>query len=115
MRQFIALTLAVAAGTALAQASLPDTPASPAVVEGAKTACVAALRSQMRDPASMQVTRIDRASPPFYTTVGEQQVPVRGYEMVANARNGFGGYTGGRIYLCLTDLAERQVVKLIPM
>lgn len=40
------------------------------------------------------------------------ETSVQPYEVVANAKNGFGGYTGNTNYICLLDTAERTVLEL---
>lgn len=86
-------------------------PAAVFAQQGTKT-CTEALRASMRDPDSMRLTQILPPDPRPFDYSG---VKVVGYELVANARNGFGGYTGDKIYLCLVDAAtQRTVVRLMP-
>lgn len=97
---------AIAALLVCGAAGAQDVPAA-TVIEAAKVACVAAVRAQMREPGSMQVLRVTRGG------------PVDGgvaYEVIANAKNGFGGYTGNRSYACVMASAdERRVVKVLAL
>jgi hypothetical protein len=76
---------------------------------------VAAVKASLRDPGSMQLVRVTRHDPPFKQQVEGREVLVVGYEVVVNARNGFGGYTGNRPWMCTVDAAaERTLVHLLP-
>lgn len=72
--------------------------------------CTSALRASMRDPDSMRLVRILPPDPRPFEFSG---VRVRGYEMVINARNGFGGFTGDTLFMCLVDAATERTVVLL--
>lgn len=101
MRKMVVLLALLAAGAASAQ-------------QGSAT-CVAAIKGSLRDPGSMQLGRVTREGRPFTVTVDGREQSVRGYELVVNARNAFGGYVGAQLWRCVVDDAtERSLVRLLP-
>lgn len=103
MRKFACVAALIAAGGVSAQQGAAG-----------EAACIAAVKASLRDPGSMQLVRVTRDAEPFKVAIDGRERAVRGYEVVVNARNGFGGYTGNQGWACITDAAdERRVVRLV--
>jgi hypothetical protein len=107
-------TLLLFALAALSGGALAEQPPAAGIVEAAKAACVGALRSGLRDPDSLRVVRVTRDAA-FEAIIAGRSTPIRAYEVVANAKNGFGGYTGNTSYVCFMDTAERSVLEVRPL
>lgn len=104
MRHLFFIPLALLVGGS-AGAQSPEPPADPALVAAARQACTARLTQDVafRDPESVRVGSIERKGTAYIQRLGAR---ARGYVMRVNARNGFGGFTGEREFICFTDAAD---------
>lgn len=84
-----------------------DTLVDPAVRTAAESACKARLTKEVTflDPDSVRVTSVSRRG--VLDVAGQ---PLRVYGMRVNAKNAYGGYTGEKDFLCLTQPADERVV-----
>lgn len=94
----------------------PDTPASPEVVEAAKAACAARLKTDLawKDPDSVKIGAVERRKT-WHAPIDGKTVPARIYVLRVNAKNSYGGYTGEQPYLCNLDLGEKTVLSIQPL
>lgn len=139
MRRLIALAFLLAAGTAGAQTmyrcgnTFSQEPCGPGATEikaagvpqpivdtvkedPAKTAAMGAACQEYltrapawKDRASVRVSGVQRGRLADATIAGKT-TRVRMYGAIVNAKNGFGGYSGERLALCYTDVAETKIL-----
>lgn len=94
MKFLIALTLSLATTVTLA--------ADP------KSLCLAEIKRTLKDPDSAKVESFLKWS---QVETDDGEVAVR-YTLTVNAKNSFGGYTGGKPYDCQVSVDGKRVLKL---
>ena len=90
----------------------PTVPPSPDVIEANKRACLARIMAMLKDPESARVGEVTRArgpEPDYETARG--WFPSISYTVTINAKNSYGGYTGGKPWACSFDLAEQEILR----
>ena len=93
-----------------APAKLQEPPAAPApsdeVVQINKAVCEKRTRAMLKDPESARIKLVSRGGVALQRMDGKAFYGVS-YNMNVNAKNGYGAYTGERLYNCVFALDEK--------
>lgn len=95
------------AGSPPPLAAVPDAPVAPDIEQAARDVCLAAIRMRLKDPDSMKADTVRRGALST-RKVGDRNLRARGYVAFVNAKNGFGGYTGEKVWTCFMDPADER-------
>lgn len=93
-----------------AMKALPDNPPADSVIEANKLACVAAIRSGMKDPESARMGTARRSGADVDYFNG-RSFHVVTYTVNANGKNSYGGYTGEKLHICSFDPDEKRIIR----
>jgi hypothetical protein len=89
---------------------VPDVQTSESQITANKLACVAGVRSALKDPDSAKFEPVTRTGSQISYENG-LYVPRVHYAVNVNAKNSYGGYTGAKPWFCLFDALDAQLVK----
>lgn len=101
--------------TRVSNAAAPTAGQGSAIVQVEESACAQELTKHVtfKDPASVRVEAVTRVSPKSIS-YGSHRGTAKTHTVRANARNGFGGYAGAKLYLCHVSADEKTVLHIAP-
>lgn len=82
-----------------------------ALVEENKKVCLANITAALKDPESAKFGKVIRMGAELDTRY-ETLTPSIMYTVMVNAKNGYGGYTGSKPYLCVFSTDEKRFVRV---
>lgn len=73
--------------------------------------CERRIRTAMKDPDAARISEGARGGPSVEYEDG-RSYPVVRYFFKVNGKNGYGGYVGDKLYVCVYDLGEKRIVRI---